>query len=105
MDATGAGVVFVILLQLGQLFLLERLIHGPKEPKKEEPSDREIAKIRKMEEASEEVKRLKEVLADPVRIKDLALARFKGNVEKAKKEIREKLRKMTGEIFEAPIEK
>lgn len=58
-----------------------------------------------MEKASAEVQRLKEFLASPERLRDLAITKYKGNVEKATKEVKDKLQKLTGETFEAPFEK
>ena len=111
MEQTEALVLIAIVLQFAELLLLAALLRNQRigesggAPKEKTPSSRETRRNKKLEEESAEVKRLKEVLSDPTRLKDYAIARYKGNVEKAEKEIKEKLRKLTGETFEVPIQK
>lgn len=108
MDILEGGIGLIVLLQLVCVVMLARLGgkgKAKKEPAKDERpvSDKELKKVKESERVAEEVKTLKAVLSSENTLKDYAVLKFKGDMKKAKKEVQDRLKKLTGEVFEVPF--
>jgi hypothetical protein len=90
-DALEGGIAFVILLQMATFIVVISGKTKAKAPKKEKEGE------------TAEANRLKGILADSTRLGDYAMMKFKGNEEKAKKALQERIRKLTGEVLESPF--
>lgn len=105
-DLFALGVAAALLLQVLTLVLVVSYgRRGRKEPAPSAPTvtDTELKKMKAEEKVSEEVEVLKSILADPENLKAYATLHFRGKVEKAKKSVQERLKKLTGETFEVPL--
>jgi hypothetical protein len=113
MDATSTELTGIIVMQILTVVVVVLRTRGGRtggEAPKTHESRRERREREKEEERkhkeegkTDEVKRLKGILADPTRLDDYATMKFKGDAEKAAKDLEKRLKELTGEVFEAPF--